>query len=426
MIRPLYTKQEFLNLPASERIGTVIADGMWYSFTKWKNIAKVSEEELSSWVDEHVRTGELLPAPTGALSYRFPIDSVRSWHSRRGVPVGTQLVDFIFPPRVWDGMTEVEGFLFAPRREVGILTFFTSPADYRVIKDGLRGIARVREDRPGVYKAYGLSATYIRSAIMKICEDTGARVDKMSARNSNPRRELVDFSPAFLSGIIHFYRNFGKTLLRKEKETVQIFLPDPEDQDSQMVIWVIYALEKFDEKACVPFSGYFDTVMRHWPYDLPYYFLGKDLSTFQRERSRALASLRKKHGVSEDHVFSVTELAEEMGVSHTDFVTLEEKHQAWMRERNATSLTWGDTNDEKGVTSGVFAGSHVFEDVELANKVSYSAVVSALETGDYESGFNLITQVDSSNIDMKVVGSLSPVFVSEFKKRLDSYGGSDT
>ena len=414
----LYSNEEFKSLSADERIGVIIADGAWYHFPKWKKAAKVTEEELSAWIAKKLDEGVLIQSPTKEPSYRFPIESVRAWHSERGIPLGTQLVSTTFPPWVWDGITEAEGFLNAPRREVGVVTFNASSEDAEIIKRGLAGIARLREDRPGTYKAYCLSATFVREEIRAIIEQEGLRVEKINIRNISPRRELVDFSPRFLQEMIAFYCSYGKSLVVKDMETIQIFLPDHEDRDSQMVVWVINAIEKFDETACVPFAGYFSSVMNHWPYDLPNYFLGKDLSKFLRDRSKAIASLRKKHDVSDDYVFTSQEIAEEMGIDRMDFLGLEERYQVWIQERNAGSITWTESPEERRASSSLFAGTSGNENIDLTHKVSYAAIEAALETQDYDSAFALISQIDAPEVDQSVVDSLSPAFVFALSKAM--------
>ena len=72
--------------------------------------------------------------------------------------VKDRLVDFLFPPRIWDGVTEAEGFEDAPLRSVGIVTFVCDSNVANEAIDALQGIARVRESQAGTYKAYGLNA----------------------------------------------------------------------------------------------------------------------------------------------------------------------------------------------------------------------------------------------------------------------------
>lgn len=410
----VYSKATLKKESVQFRIEAIVSDGMWYSFEKWKRLAQVTENELTSWITEAMADGRLIQSETGAKSYRVGHEFIKEWYIENRLPDGTiQLLDFLFPPRIWGGMTEVEGFLEAPLRDICIVSFICSSHVADEITEALKGVARVRIDRRGDYKAYGLSVPYIKKIIQGIFETHHeAHTGRIYSRNEFKRREMVDFSRSYVDSIVDFYVDFGKSLAKKQKETIQIFLPDYEDQRSQMVMWVITAIEKFDESASVPFSGYLDSVLKRWPYDLATDYLGKDLSAFQRERSRALARLRVSHNDTEGkRTFTNKELAEEIGLSNSEFTDLEESHKAWMRSQTATTLTWGETSEERSAIDVMEPTETALSNFELANQISYAIVEAALRTGLYDDALITISQLDLHEIDMKKMGQLSMDFV---------------
>lgn len=423
MLPALYTRASLKKESPSFRIEAIISDGMWYSFSKWKRLAQVTDEELQEWIDSSLESGDLIQSKTGAKSFRVGHEYIKDWHREHGAPDNMQLLDFLFPPRIWGGMTEIEGFLEAPLREIGIVSFICASHVAEEVIEALRGIARVRVDQKGNYKAYGLSAGYIKEIIQGIfAKHPTMDTDKIYSRNESKRREMVDFSSAYANSIVHFYVEFGKSLAKKEKETIQIFLPDYEDQRSQMVMWVITAIEKFDESASVPFSGYLDSVLKRWPYDLPMLFLGKDLSTFQRERSRALTRLREKAGDEDGTTsFSAKAISEEMGLDSFEFTDLEESHKAWLRSQTATTLTWGETAEEKSSTNVMEPLETAESDLELASKISEAIVNAALKTGLYDDALVTASQIDLHDIDMRKLAELSQEFVVALGKQLEEY-----
>lgn len=408
------TRKDLKNLPASFRIEAIVADGMWYSLPKWRKFAKVTEEEIQSWVDEKLASGKLLQSPTGAKSYRYPYEEVCNWHEANGLAVGEQIFDFIFPARVWDGKTEVEGFLEAPLREIGVVTFECSAPVAKEITERLRGIARVRESDPGRYKAYCLTADYVRPIISEVFSKyTVAEASRIYSRGNSKRRELADFSERFAHHLVSFYKNFAKALVKKEMETIKIYIPDPHDQESQIVSWVLTAIEKFDESSSVPFSGYLNSVLRRWPYDLPNHHLGKDLSVFQRNRSKAVASLREKTGDPTGQ-FTAAELADEMGMTLSSFIDLEEKHHIWMKTKNATSLVWDENSEEKGgeqVLGALGDSSARKSNIAQANNLSKAIVAAALDTGQYADAFKVISQMGTEDLDQARLQSCTPAFI---------------
>lgn len=416
--RALFTRKTFYTQPVMFRIGAIVSDGMWYSLPKWRKLAKCTEEEINTWVEEHLATGVLLQAKTGAKSFRLSLDALRNWYDQNEIEQETQIIDFLFPPRIWDGRTEVEGFLEAPLRIISIVSFTVN--DQKVagkIIEGLRGYARVREIDSGQYKAYGLDAAIIKTRIDEFSE---GKVLKTYARSEAKRRELIDFSPKFANGLVKFYSQFGKALVKPIMNTIRIFLPDPEDQNSQVTMWVIAAIEKFDETSAVPFSGYLNSVLHRWPYDLPSDHLGKDLSNFQRERAKAIKALNLN---AEDAriTHSHEAIAKAMGISTSMFLEFEEKHQIWIKTQMASTLTWDETSEEKQVTSnlsGNFSGSGVDTDVILANKISLAAINAAIDSKKFDEAFFVISQVDTPELNVEHLRNLSDDFVKSLTKNL--------
>lgn len=413
MDNALYSREDFKNKDANYRIGLVISDGMWYSLPKWRKLARVTEEEINTWIEEHLASGDLIQAADGAKSYRFGLPAIKKWYLENDEILGTQLVDFLFPPRIWDGLTEVEGFLSAPLREIAIVTFEAAPHVAQEIIEKLRGIARVREVSPGKYKTYSLEHSYVKNIINEVFKDQNPNdIGRNYARTASKRREMVDFPREFSEGLVMFYKNFGKSLARRRMDTISIFLPDADEQEAQIIIWVIEAIEKCDEKNPVPFSGYLDTVLTHWPLDLPNTHLGKELAEFQKQRSRALKALKKRTGKAE---FSTGEVSGEMGFTKDDFVDLEEKHKVWIASKTATTLTWEENSEEKSsngqVTDLHQPGVTAATDVALANRLSYAVVQTALSTDLWEDAFKIIAQIDASDINISQIREVSDAFI---------------
>lgn len=423
-MKVLFTKKEFLALQPKFKIGAIISDGMWYSHTKWRKLAKVSEDELNSFIDEHLKTGDLLQSDTEEKSFRFCLDAIEKWHYENNISTNAQLVDFLFPAdeRIWDGMTEVDGFLNAPRRELGSVTFNCGNEAAKEIITALKGIARVREESPGEYRAYGLSAVYIK----QIIEDILAKYNKGTedrttyARHVVYRREMVDFTPEFKRGLTVFYKNFSRSLVDNRMSTIAIFLPEKEDQESQIIEWVIAAIEKFDETVAVPFSGYLSNVLKHWPMDLPINALGKPLAEFQRNRAKAVQSLTDKFPGRNNFTFH--EIAEELEMDIASFIELENSHKVWGKLKNSTTLTWDESAEEKesliSVTGGDLLSNNASKNVQLANKISKAIIDSALETDLFEDAYRLINQIDSSDLNFSKLKEISPEFIQELGIKL--------
>lgn len=411
-----YGKKDLKSLSPEFKISAVVADGMWYSLTKWRKIAKVTENEINKWVEENLASGYLLQSPTGAKSFRIAHDNVIDWHEEHGLEVGDPIFDFIYPARVWDGMTEVEGFLNAPLREIGVVTFECSSDVAAEVAVKLKYVARVRENEPGQYKAYCLSADYVKPIIQAVFNNYNVyKASRIYTRGSSKRRELVDFSSVFAHNMINFYRTAAKSLLKREMETIKIYVPEPQDQESQIVSWVLTAIEKFDETSSVPFNGYLNAVLPRWTYDLPNLKLGYNLSNFQRSRAKAIKSLREKTGRT-DMNFSALQLSSEMGMRISDFTNLEERHHVWMKTKNASSITWEESSEEKSgehILGAVGASTTSRTNFEQSHKLSHALVSAALKTNCFDDAMNIISQVGRDEINLNKISETSPEFIIE-------------
>lgn len=412
MIKSLYSKEEFKKQPEDFRIGAIISDGMWYSFTKWQKYARVNEEVLQEWIDEHLKDGSIIKYSEDASSYRMDTEHVLQWYKDHDITPGDQIVDFVFPARIWDGQTETDGLIDAPLREIGMVTFTCSKEVAQRCIDRLKGMARVRQDSPNTYKAYCLDAQSVKRIVSDVFSSSrSADFEKVYSRNVSKRRELADLNPVFREGIVSFYKDFGKTLVKPAQETLKIFLPNPEDQEVQILIWVIMAIEKFDSSSPVPFSGYLSSVLTRWPYDLPDTFLGKELSAFQRKKSSAIKALKKKTG---KEYFDSTTISQEMGLSMEDYLSLDNRNKLWAEINNATSITWSETGEEKSAYAPEFIsdGHQPKTNIDQAHRLSKAIIKAAVDTENFEDALFLISKMDANNADLSYVNDLDKAFIA--------------
>lgn len=395
------------------KIEAVIHDGNWYDPEKWAKVAKVDKKTLLAWIEDN----KDILIESGLGSYRVGYDEIIRWYEQEGIDVEESIVPSNFPPKLWGGTTETDVFFNAPRRRVGTISF---KVDNNEILDRcveiLKGVGKVMPDEGGRYRAYGLSAIHMKNLLSKGLTESEFESLDIKTRAILLQRELVDLPPEWLSEAITFYANtFAPSILKSAMSTISIYLPNKEDIHSQIVVWVITAMKKFDENASVPFSGYLSNVLRHWPYDLPNEFLGKDLAKFQRERKKII-ELIKEEGYKGDNI-SIETLAEKMDISKDEYIELNSEHENWLAEKNATTLTWEDSaNEKKGELLGSEAAVKV--DVEKMATISLAAVRAGIETKDWDSMITVISQIDKSDIDKDINEKLSSEFLVSFAKNL--------
>lgn len=395
------------------KIEAVIHDGNWYDLEKWAKVAKVDEKTLLAWIEDN----KDILIESGLGSYRVGYDEIIIWYEQEDIDVEESIVPSNFPPKLWGGTTETDVFFNAPRRRVGTVSF---KVDNNEILDRcveiLKGVGKVMSDEGGRHRAYGLSAIHMKNLLSKGLTESEFESLDVKTRAILLQRELIDLPPEWLSEAITFYTNtFAPSILKSAMSTISIYLPNKEDIHSQVVVWVLTAMKKFDEKASVPFSGYLSSVLRHWPYDLPNEFLGKDLAKFQRERKKAI-ELAKEEGYRGGNI-SIETLAETMDIPKDEYIELNSEHENWLAEKNATTLTWEDSaNEKKGELLGSEAAVKV--DIEKMATISLAAVRAGIETKDWGSMTAVISQIDKSDIDKNINEKLSSEFLASFAKIL--------
>lgn len=394
------------------RIESVIHDGSWYDIDKWARVSKVSKDELKEWIVNNEE--KLIKSETG--SYRIGYDEILKWYKKQDIDPETSIVPSNFPPKLWAGNTEIEFFINAPRRRVGTVNFEVSDAElYSKTVEILKGVGKILPDRGGRYRAYGLSAVHMRNLLSKGLTEKEYESLDIKTRASLLQRELIDLPDEWLEEALPFYSKvFAPGILKSSMPTIEIYLPDKYDLQSQITIWVITAMKKFDEQASVPFSGYLNSVLRHWPYDLPDEYLGKELSKFQRERKRAIDSVTDGNT---DNV-PIEEIAEIMEISLEEYIALNDEHENWLAERNATTLTWEDSSNEKaGRLLGV--AEQVRPDLDSLANISLAVVKAAVDTEEWKSAYTVISQLDCNEIDCDISAKLSPKFIISFSEHLN-------
>lgn len=415
--------KDFKNRPDDWRIEAVIHDGSWYDIKKWARVAKVKPDYLKEWIRVNKSRYHLIKSTQGE-SYRVTHDEVLKWYDKQeDINITDKIIPKNYPPRLWDGKTEAEAFLDNPRRTTATVTMTIDNTQLlRKCTEALVGAARIRQDRKGKYRAYGLSDEYMIQCLKKsLTADEFLSLD-IKRRKTMKHRELTDFSKEFAEKALEFYLPFARNILKTHMSTLTIYLPDENDLNSQIISWIVVAMRKFDETQPVPFSGYLSSVLRFWPYDLPDEFLGKKLSGFQRQRQKAIKSLEKEQGTG--ITFSNKEIAKKMDIDFDEFVELNQQHQNWINERTATTLNWSDSSNEK---AGVLIGddSAIHHNVKLANLISLAILNSIEKTNSIDDGVLLINSMEMNFDDpasLKTLNKLSDDFKKEFYHELSNLG----
>lgn len=405
--------KSFKERPNVWRIEAVIHDGSWYDIPKWAKFAKVPKKEVIEWLGKNKDKQHIIKAKH-ADSYRVSYDEVIRWYGlQKDINIKDKIIPRNYPPRLWNNHTEVETFIATPRRRTATVSFNkVNDEILDKVKNALAGVARVRYDKKDRYRAYGLSHDYIHHQLMKALTPEEMEKLEIKQRSALYHRELADFEPEFFKPALLFYLGFARNVLKSKLSTLRIYLPEEGDIDSQIIIWIITAMKKFDETQPVPFSGYLSKVLNFWPYDLPDEKLGKELSSFQRQRQRAINEITKNN--QSNASISNRVLAQAMNMPLPKFMDLNNQHKAWLGEHNSTTLTWEDSSNEKQgrPISYEEPGLVDNDNYKLAFSISKGVVLSALDTDDYEDALKIINNMahGSANFNEGELKHIDKVF----------------
>ena len=106
-----------------------------------------------------------------------------------------------------------------------------------------------------------------------------------------------------------------------------------------------------------------------------------------------------------------------MEMSLEEYVRLNNEHENWLAEKNATTLAWEDSsNEKKGILIGVAENPKI--DYKKKAEMSLAAIEAGLETKDWKSTFIIIEQIDKDEIDEDIRSKLSMEFIMKFAKQL--------
>ena len=175
-----------------------------------------------------------------------------------------------------------------------LLVYYNTSKELEEIKKVLKGKVFFTQDEGSstlsvsTLRVYSISNDFTINYLKEHLPEGILKNINFRSRQSVLWRNITDFSEEFIVEFLDFYLDYAKGLLKNHNKTIEIFIPNYQDRELKIQEWILRAAGKFDEKQCVPFSGYLANVLQRWPYDLPNMELGLELAKFQRVRTKAI------------------------------------------------------------------------------------------------------------------------------------------
>lgn len=278
-----------------------LADGQWHPTSKiwshFKNVTKkenpqIQQASMVEILENLVQKRILLGGANN--SFRFVSSELEMW---RLISPTLDLTSQQMSPRYFGGILEDDGWIHAPLKECHLVHFKASPNLTKAIlmarTSEPSNMININED--GLYKIYSATKdeTYKLIQSLKI-EHPEYHISGIRLESNLRRRHLDELPSQFLSDLCKHYGQFAKVLLRAQISSVKKHLPDEDDAQQQIYLWVIEAIKRYDDQTCIPFAAYLGTSIRKWVYDLNRKAYGRSIADKELRHSRAINEFRTR------------------------------------------------------------------------------------------------------------------------------------
>lgn len=281
-----------------------LADGQWHPTSKiWsyfkeaakKQVEPLQQADMVEILQTLVEKNILMAGKSGVnYSYRFVSSELEMW---RTLSPTLDLTSQQMTPRYFGGILEDDGWKTAALKECHLVHF---KASFNLTKAKLSELtnepsSRININEDGLFKIYSATRkeTYDRVKEMKD-EYPEYNISGIRLEADLRRRHLEELPPRYLSDMCKHYGQFAKVLLRAQISSIKKHLPEDDDAQQQIYLWVMEAIKRYDDATCIPFAAYLGTSIRKWVYDLNRKAYGRSIADKELRHSRAVNEFRSK------------------------------------------------------------------------------------------------------------------------------------
>lgn len=283
-----------------EKILDELSDGQWHPLYKInKKIERGSEkaktfkekisQELESLVEE-----DILIAGNNE-SFRFDSGRLVQW---RNISTNPMINERQYQPRWFGGILEDDGWMLAKLKKFDLVHFRSDATLTREhihkIVGGKKSLIQIEEGLFRVFSENGRE-TFDKIQAFKI-ENPPYDIRGMRLEENLRRRELEDLPPRFVEELVKYYGQFAKVLLRSYMSSITKHLPDQDDVQQQIYLWVLDAIQRYDAETSIPFAAYLSSSLKKWVFNLNRKSYGRGVADTELKHSRAIAEFKAETG----------------------------------------------------------------------------------------------------------------------------------
>ena len=200
-------------------------------------------------------------------------------------------------PVIFGGMLEADGWAQAPLRTFDLVHFRLNHclplAVLRAYLDTELGdTVSVTLDTDELYRAFVAPGNGPAAAdlITRWCLANGYRTTGLRTDLNRRRRNVRDLDGAYLEDLMTHYQGYGMRRLQKNMSSVLLHIPERDDVQQQLAIWILEAIVRFDDTKGVPFGAWLSTALSKWVHDLNRSSYGRTVADAELNQHRAVAA----------------------------------------------------------------------------------------------------------------------------------------
>lgn len=297
---------------SEEKILEELSDGQWHPMNKINKSLLVKKKSRKDGLTQEEINESLASLLEKEIilfgskdSYRLPDTFLKQWRTKIHGDSGAKdkpSTKELRKPRYFGGILEDEGWAYAPIKFCDLIHFRANGiVDSKSVKEFLDADSSVTQDEHGLIRIKTLpgNGQKIYDFVKEMGKnDPSLGISGVRLDSNAKRRNLEELPGRYLDELAEFYGSFGKILLRKNMSSISKHLKDRDDQQQQIYIWVVEAIQKYDEKTCIPFAAYLSESLNRWVHNLTRQAFGRAVADSELKHSRAISSYETEHGAT--------------------------------------------------------------------------------------------------------------------------------
>ena len=200
-------------------------------------------------------------------------------------------------PVIFGGVLEADGWAQAPLRTFDLVHFRLNRAlplaDLRShLSAALTENVSLTVDTDELYRAFVSPGSGPRAAelITTWCLDNNYRTAGLRTDLDRRRRNVSDLDRHFLDDLMAHYLGYGMRRLQKNMSSVLLHIPEYDDVQQQLAVWILEAIVRYDDTKGVPFGAWLSTALSKWVHDLNRSSFGRTVADAELKQHRAVAA----------------------------------------------------------------------------------------------------------------------------------------